>query len=535
MRTLIRAAALPTLSGVLYFLSWIGFGIWPLAFVCFVPLVWSLRDASLPKALALGAWMGFITHLGGYTWVIHLLRVFAFLPWPLASLGYVLLCAGQGFLFGVFACLLRWSWRRTGWPIAALLPVALCATEFAYPLLFQSYTGAALMPLRPIIQVADLGGPLLLTALQAAINGAAGDVLLWRAGRTSRSPLGSMLAASLAVALSAGYGAWRLKQVEAQEASAPHLRVGLSQPNVGEHELHENPQASVQTLRQHTYALSKQGAELVIWPEAAFNTRPVQRGDATMGRIIQGGVPVSIIAGVVRTDGSRIWNSAVMVSRSGMLGDYFDKINLLAFGEYIPFGDWFPIVYRWSPMSSHMTRGETTAPLRDGPWRFATFICYEDILPALVRKTMEDHGSGRANAMVNLTNDSWYGAGHEQEQHLQLAALRSAEHHRWLLRATSTGISAFVDATGQVVQRIPRDVRGTAIADVPMLEGTTAYEVLGDWPGWMCGAALVAIAVRFRRRGRQPLPVSGTRGQSEDSLYLPVLRAPVAQVARQVP
>ncbi len=503
MRTLIRAAAWPTLSGVLYFLSWIGFGIWPLAFVCLVPLVWSIRHASLRKALALGAWMGFVTHLGGYTWVIHLLRVFAFLPLPLASLGYVLLCAGQGLLFGVFALLLRWSWLRTDWPIAALMPIALCATEFAYPLLFQSYTGVAMMPLRPIIQVADLGGPLLLTTVQAMANGAVADGLLWRAHHTSRSPVASLTAAVLCVAFCFGYGFWRLSRVEAREASAPHLRIGLSQPNVGEVDLHQNPQASVQTLREHTKELSKQGAGLVIWPEVAFNTRPVRLDDPTIGRIIQGGVPVSIIAGVERVDGSNIWNSAVMVSRDGVIGDHFDKINLLAFGEYIPFGDWFPIVYRWSPMSSHLTRGTTTAPLRNGRWKFATFICYEDILPALVRKTLEDYGKGPANAMVNLTNDSWYGAGHEQEQHLQLAALRSAEHHRWLLRATSTGISAFVDATGRVVQRIPRNIRGTAIADVPMLEGATVYQVLGDWPGWACGALLAAIAVGTFRQGHR--------------------------------
>ncbi len=115
MRTLIRAAALPTLSGVLYFLSWIGFGVWPLAFVCFLPLIWALRQASLPRALALGAWMGFVTHLGGYTWIVHLLQVFAFLPLPLAVLGFLLLCAGQGLLFGLFALLFRFAWLRTAW------------------------------------------------------------------------------------------------------------------------------------------------------------------------------------------------------------------------------------------------------------------------------------------------------------------------------------------------------------------------------------------------------------------------------------
>src|ERR1700755_1900259 len=115
----------------------------------------------------------------------------------------------------------------------------------------------------------------------------------------------------------------------------------------------------------------------------------------------------------------------------------------------------------------HPPRGNTHAPLKLLGYRFATFICYEGILPAIVNEIMADHGRGRAHALVNLTNDSWYGAGHEQEEHLMLAVVRSVEHRRWLLRATSTGISAFVDATGRIVQRIAQDQRGVAVRDVP--------------------------------------------------------------------
>src|SRR6059058_1828515 len=182
----LRSLALPTSSGVLYFVSWIGFGVWPLALVCFAPLLFSLRDATPREALRRGAWFGFIAHLGGYTWVIHLLRLFAFAPLPLAFLGYVLLCVVQGLLFGVFAWALRSAWTATRWPLAILLPLALVATEFVYPLLFQSYTGVALMPLLPLVQIADLGGPLILTALQAVVNGAFFDAFLaWRERRTA--------------------------------------------------------------------------------------------------------------------------------------------------------------------------------------------------------------------------------------------------------------------------------------------------------------------------------------------------------------
>jgi apolipoprotein N-acyltransferase len=153
-------------------------------------------------------------------------------------------------------------------------------------------------------------------------------------------------------------------------------------------------------------------------------------------------------------------------------------------------------------MSSHLSRGTTTAPLRVAGYRFATVICYEDILPDIVRAVMADHGEGRAHALVNLTNDSWYGRGHEQEQHLILASIRSIEHRRWLVRATSTGISAFVDAAGRVVQRIPRDQRGVAVQQVPMLEGSTPYETLGDWPGYLSALVLAGIFGRDLVRGR---------------------------------
>lgn len=505
LRALSRELALPTASGVLYFLSWVGFGLWPLAFVCFVPLLLSLRGATAKQALRRGWWMGFVTHLGGYAWVIHMLRVFAYLPLPLAVLGYLLLCAAQGLLFGVLAAAVSQAGLRCRWPLAALLPVALCAVEWAYPLLFQSYTGVALAPLLPLVQVADLGGVLLLSALQAVVNGAAADAVLRRGprGGISASPVAPLAASAVCLALAVAYGLPRLWQMSRRQAAAPHLSIGIAQPDVGEQQLHDDPLSSVHALWNETLELHGRGAELVVWPETGFNARPIDLSHPLPGRAIQGGVPVPLIAGVVRVHGrDQIWNSALAISADGELGDHYDKIKLLAFGEYIPLGDYFPALYRWSPESSHLSVGATTAPLRAAGYRFATIICYEDILPGLVRAVMADHGEGRAHALVNLTNDSWYGDGHEQEQHLVLASLRAVEHRRWLVRATSTGISAFVDATGAIVQRIPRGVAGVAVRDVPMLQGTTPYEVLGDWPGYLSALLLLGIFGRDLARAR---------------------------------
>src|SRR5438105_12718677 len=132
-----RRLVLPTLSGVLYFLSWVGFGVWPLAFVCFLPLLAELKTSTVKQSFWRGWWMGFVTHLGGYTWIIHLLKVFAFAPWPLAFLGYLAICAAQGLLFGVCFLVVRWLRLRSNWSMAAILPLSLVATEHVFPLLFQ--------------------------------------------------------------------------------------------------------------------------------------------------------------------------------------------------------------------------------------------------------------------------------------------------------------------------------------------------------------------------------------------------------------
>jgi apolipoprotein N-acyltransferase len=521
LRRFAAFAALPSLSGVLYFLSWIGFGIWPLAFVCFLPLLWALRDASPKQALKLGAWMGFVTHLGGYTWIMHLLQDFAFAPLPLALAGYVLLCAAQGFLFGVTAFVLRWAWLKTRWPLWALLPLALCAVEWLYPLLFQSYTGVALLPVLPLVQIADLGGVLLLSALQALVNGALADVLLAVTGTSTSAPLkrlaaGPIFALVLSLAGSSSYGVYALLRQQSLEKAATKRITGIAQPDVGEVDLHTSPQASVRALWEQTAELHTRGAELVVWPEVGFNLQPINVALKDHGRFISGNIPVSLVAGIARVEPPRrMFNSAVMISPQGLLGDHYDKIALLAFGEYIPFGDVFPVLYQWSPMAAPLNRGTTTAPLHDGPWRLAATICYEGILPGVVFATMKDHGDGRAHVMVNLTNDSWYGAGHEQEQHLMLAAVRTIEHRRWLVRATSTGISAFVDSMGRVVQRLERNQRAIGLQPVPMLEGTTLYERLGDWPGYSSALILILIAgrewLRARRAPRGPAPARAAR------------------------
>src|SRR5262249_45065879 len=92
------ALLLAAIAGTLYFLGFVGFGLFPLTWICFVPVLAAIASATPRRALLIGTVFGLVTNLGGYYWVIHLLEQFADLSLPLALLGYVLLCLYQGFL-----------------------------------------------------------------------------------------------------------------------------------------------------------------------------------------------------------------------------------------------------------------------------------------------------------------------------------------------------------------------------------------------------------------------------------------------------
>jgi apolipoprotein N-acyltransferase len=199
-----------------------------------------------------------------------------------------------------------------------------------------------------------------------------------------------------------------------------------------------------------------------------------------------------------------MYNSAVLADGTGRIAGMYDKMVLVPFGEYIPFGDIFPWLYAWSPYSGRFWKGENREPLLLNGRALSVSICYEDIFPGQVRMLMQGGGGRRIpEAMFNLTNDSWYGDTVEPMEHLVLASFRSIEHRRPLVRSTNTGISAVVDPVGRIVQRTAQWTRASLAARIPLMEGRTVYAAAGDWIGWVCAAvSLLAITRALRQRER---------------------------------
>ncbi|MEM7607679.1 MAG: apolipoprotein N-acyltransferase, partial [Myxococcota bacterium] len=191
----------------------------------------------------------------------------------------------------------------------------------------------------------------------------------------------------------------------------------------------------------------------------------------------------------------RSYNTAFLTNARGEIVGTYDKTYLLAFGEYLPLGDVFPILYEWSPNTGRFTPGDHVRALAHGSMRITTLVCYEDVLPAFTRRAVAEN---TPNLLVNITNDAWFGDTREPWIHLALAKFRAVEHHRALVRATNSGVSAFVDPVGRTLDTIAVGERDQLVAELPLLDENTVYTSLGDWPAYL-GAPLIAF-LAFRRR-----------------------------------
>lgn len=501
------ALSLTLLSGALYFLGFVGFGFYPLAWFCFVPILAAIRGATPRRALVYGAIFGLFTNLGGYYWIIHLLTDFADLALPFATLGYVLLCAYQGLLLAIVVFAVRRAERDLGVAPVWGLSVAFPALEFSYPLLFPSYIGNSQYQFSAITQIVDVTGMLGLTLLIALVNGASYELLDARLG--SRRIVWRRIAVpAVAVAVAIGYGSLRISALEEDLPRAPTLKVALVQTNLG---ARDKADRSVEFIRRHQ-EMSKDAIrahpeiELVVWPESAYN-HWIARSDRRLGRRVLGDVDRPVIFGALtyaegRPAGEReIYNTAVLTSSTGDVLGMFDKVELLAFGETIPLVDTFSALKGLFPRSSVFTRGTTLRHFRLAEVTLLPMICYEDIIPGFVRKIWGKDGP--AQVLVNITNDSWYGDTHEPLIHLALASFRSIETRRALIRSTNTGISALVDPVGRIVKRTGQWTRETLVGEVPLVQdgSSTLYMRIGDVIGWLSALVFVGGAAAIVRAG----------------------------------
>jgi apolipoprotein N-acyltransferase len=270
---------------------------------------------------------------------------------------------------------------------------------------------------------------------------------------------------------------------------------------------------SIEAVRHDAAKQEKAGLQrppIIIWPEVPapfyfadirFAER-VQRVARDSGAYFLLGV-VEWKAPAGSTMRQNAYNSAVLLSPAGQRVFQYDKIHLVPFGEYVPLRRYLTFaeslvqeVGGYQP-GSEFSIGELPdvpgpAEFRTpgAPKRFGVYICYESVLPDLVRRFT----ANGAELLINISNDGWYGRSWGPEQHLAIARVRAIENRRWVLRGTNNGHTVSIDPYGRIAARIPPDERGVLAAPYDFRSDMTLYARFGDWVAWMC---VIVSAVAF--------------------------------------
>jgi len=508
-------------GGCFLFLACPDFDLSPLAWVGAAPLLWAALHPDTKKPFWWGFLGGFVGNAGGFYWIVTFLMRFGHLPLAAALPIDALLVTYQALTFAIWAWATRRLHDHLGGGILGitwLSAIVYVAVEMAVPYVFPFYLAITQGWVRPVIQIADLTGPLGVSFLLLLVNGAVVDLVVKR-----RAALRRVGAAAALMAACLVYGQIRIHQVEAARAAAPKLKVGVVQANIGIHEKWRQHLAAQQLWVHQALAadLEKRGADLIVWPESSYPYAFArdQHADYPPGdqRRAKLGFKTPLLFGTLTHGGAAPYpyNSAMLLDENDQVRGLFDKNLLVVFGEYIPYYEQMKWVKRLIPETSNWARGTEveTFPLdiKGGSVKaqVAPMICYEDIFPSFGRRL----AAKRPNLLVNLTNDAWFGKTSEPWEHMSLAVYRAVELRLDLVRAVNTGVSSVIDSTGRVVAKTrvvdpdepPKPRPETLLEEVAVQEAWTVYARLGEWVGSLC--LLLVAVLGLRARSKAGLPV----------------------------
>ena len=490
---------LAILTGVLFALSFPDAAQGWLMFVALAPLlVAALRARSTWEAFFLG-WVGFTTAwLIMVPWVVRAMSRYGGLPYIVSVLLLVAMALILGLYGGAFAAIvkrLRLGERFLPW---LLVPLAWAAIEFARTYLLSGFpwnlVATAIVDYTSLIQIDRAIGPYATGALVVLPS----VVIAWLVTQRVASIVRVLVLGSLGILMLVWWGTGLVaSKLIARPGGADPVKAALLQPNISQDMRwdEDNVLAIYRKMVGMTVEAAKNGAKVIVWPES---TVPLSYTETHFYRTsieeLSRDYDIDIILGSVATDPARpgrLWNSAFLASGGRTIGHY-DKIRLVPFGEYVPLRRVLFFAEKLVRAVGEFEFGTNDFPL-GGKLKYGPAICYEIVYPQITRSQIRNG----ADVLVTITNDAWYDGTSAPAQHLAQARLRAIEGNRYLLRAATTGISAFIDPTGRMLEAVPMGRDGIIYATFEPRTETTPYVKFGDWFAWLaCAGVLAALILR---------------------------------------
>lgn len=512
-----KRIALAFLAGALASFALPPYDFFAVAFVSFPVLVWLIDGAVdnagagpirrlLPAAM-IGWWFGFGYFVFGLWWIGNALLVDAAnFAWaiPLAILGLPAVLA----IFYAFAvALARLLWSDGLGRILALacgFGIAEWLRSFILTGFPWNAIGYAAMPVPVLMQSSVIVGLLAMNVLAVIVF--AMPALL--GGR--RDLKTGLVLAIILIGAHVGFGIFRLSTAHV-EAKGPQIRI--VQPSIAQ-DLKWDADARRSIFDKYlalTAEMPKDGKpkpQIIVWPETAVPYILTKTPDALKAIADTLSDGQALLAGAIRMEepgGSEpplYYNAIYAIDSNGEITGAADKVHLVPFGEYVPLEG----LLRGFGISEviELPGGFTAASTRQSlavtdSFTALPLICYEAIFPGEM-----NYQGAPADAIVNVTNDAWYGDTPGPYQHFRQAQLRAVEQGMPLVRAANNGLSGFVDPYGRIIDALALNSVGVIDVQLPEKLQLPLSEYARTFQFWVVLfivlAATLAYFSRLKRR-----------------------------------
>ena len=521
-------------------LGWLGW---------FAPLGWLL----LIRRRRLSGWRPYLV-LYGIGWIFFgALFYWIMLPHVMAILGWIALTTYLASYLPLFIGVSRVAVHRLKVPLVIVAPIMWTGVEFFRGHLVTGFLMAALGHTQhdwlEIIQCSDLCGAYGVSFLIMFLAAAIAMVIPYDGTRGKVWPLLPAAGLFLSALL---YGTYRLDSPIGSRGP----RVALIQGSI-DTQFDRDPKETQRLINEEYIGLTRRAlrdpgdVQLIVWPES-MSTVPLietdedswlpaklisdwqvveadealrleqakqlppevhqlkQYATRSLAQLIESFVqirsltkeqPFALVLGTDREHyrAGKIdrFNSSLMLDGTGKIAARYDKMHLVMFGEYVPFGDWIPELYALTPLMGGLTPGEAPTIYEVDDCRFAPSICYETVLPHVIRRQLLDldRRQQTPDVLLSQTNDGWFWGSSALDMHLTCGIFRAVEFRTPLLIAANTGLSASIDGRGRVTSRGPR--RESKVLFVqPQLEPLeSCYLRIGDVLGGGCGILVALIGL----------------------------------------